>query len=68
MDEQRLIELEIKLAYQDDLLQALNQTVAQQQKQTAKLEETCKLLNEKIKSLTLDLRDNGVIDEKPPHY
>lgn len=68
MSEDRFIELEIKQAYQEDLIQALNQVVADQQKQIGKLEETCKLLHDKIKSLALDDRQVGAVDERPPHY
>jgi SlyX protein len=68
MTEERIIELEIKQAYQEDLIQALNQVVANQQKQIGKLEETCKLLHDKIKSLALAERNPATLDEKPPHY
>ena len=68
MSEDRFIELEIKQVYQEDLIQALNQVVADQQKQIGKLEETCKLLNDKIKSLAMDGRQSGAVDERPPHY
>lgn len=68
MSEDRIIELEIKQAYQDDLIQTLNKVVADQQKQIGKLEETCKVLNEKIKSLAQSKQDIEIIDERPPHY
>ena len=68
MSEDRFIELEIKQAYQEDLIQALNQVVADQQKQIGKLEETCKLLNDKLKSLILASGELGAVDERPPHY
>ncbi len=69
MSENRIIELEIKQAYQEDLIQALNRVVADQQKQIGKLEETCKLLNEKIKSLAFaGGREPDNADERPPHY
>lgn len=69
MNEARIIELEIKQAYQEDLMMSLNQIVAQQQKQIGKLEETCKLLNEKIRSLSSSQPDSGgYVDERPPHY
>lgn len=68
MDEKRIIELEIKLSYQDDLLQALNQVVAQQQNQLSKLEETCKLLHDKLKSLQQAEHKPAISDERPPHY
>ena len=68
MSEERFIELEIKQADQEDLIQALNQVLAQQQLQIGKLEETCKLLNEKIKSVAYAGREVGSVDERPPHY
>lgn len=68
MSEDRFIELEIKQAYQEDLIQALNQALADQQKKIGKLEETCKLLNDKLKSLTLASGEPGAVDERPPHY
>ena len=67
MNEQRLIELEIKAAYQEDLLQALNKIVAEQQQKLTLLENTCKQLYERIDSLQLDKRDAG-IEPPPPHY
>lgn len=68
MSEDRFIELEIKQAYQEDLIQTLNRVVADQQKQIGKLEETCKLLNDKLTSLTLSSGEPGAVDERPPHY
>jgi len=67
MSEQRIIELEIKAAYQEDLLQELNKIIAQQQHQILLLEKTCQLLHERINSFRLE---NGeeVIDQPPPHY
>ena len=65
--EDRVIELEIKTSYQEELLDSLNKTVAMQQQQIQKLEETCKLLHEKIKSV----REDGQLkerNEQPPHY
>ena len=69
MNEDRLIELEIKAAYQDDLLQTLNKIVGEQQLQIQKLERTCQILNERIKSLSSDNNSNPTaLDEVPPHY
>ncbi len=67
MDENRLVEMEIKMAYQEDLVQALNTVVSEQQKQITRLEETCKLLNEKMKNMAgSEAVSQGV--EIPPHY
>jgi SlyX protein len=68
MDDDRIIELEIKAAYQEDLLQALNNIVGRQQQQIDRLEATCRLLNERIKSLSVEGGSGETIDEVPPHY
>lgn len=69
MNDDRLIELEIKIAYQEDLLQALNNIVSAQQLQIQKLEATCQLLYERLNSLSADNSPNNTpVDETPPHY
>ena len=69
MNDDRIIELEIKAAYQEDLLQELNKIVGQQQQQIDRLEATCRLLNERIKSLSTESSGGGEnIEEVPPHY
>jgi SlyX protein len=69
MNNDRLIELEIKAAYQEDLLQTLNKIVSEQQQQIQRLESTCQLLNERIKSLSTEgMGNDASIDEVPPHY
>ncbi|TAN71256.1 MAG: SlyX family protein [Methylobacter sp.] len=68
MNDERIIELEIKAAYQEDLLQALNKIVAGQQQQIDRLEATCRMLNERIKSLSTEGSGGENLDEVPPHY
>lgn len=68
MGEDRLIELEIKAAYQEDLLQSLNKTVSEQQQQIDRLAATCRVLSERIKSLASQHNDDAHIDQTPPHY
>jgi SlyX protein len=68
MNDDRIIDLEIKAAYQEDLLQALNNIVGRQQQQIDRLEATCRLLNERIKSLSVEGGGGENIDEVPPHY
>lgn len=63
--DERLVELEIKFARQDDLLDVLNQTVYRQQKRIDELEALCTALARHIK----DMREASVpTNEKPPHY
>jgi SlyX protein len=65
--EQRLTELEIKLSYADDLLDTLNQQVAQQQ-QTIDLllAEVRRLRRQQAEEDTPAFR--SLRDELPPHY
>ena len=67
MSEQRFVELEIKVAYQEDLVQDLNQIVVKQQRQIDRLEATCKMLHDRIKSLQ-DREQESDVDQTPPHY
>jgi SlyX protein len=68
MNEDRIIELEIKTAYQEDLLQTLNKIVGEQQQQIARLEATCRMLNDRIKSLSVEGGGGESVEELPPHY
>jgi len=67
MMENRITELEIKLAYQEDLLQALDKVVTDQQMQISRLEKLCHVLNERVKNLA-ESEAVGQTIEIPPHY
>ncbi len=66
--EQRIIELETKLSFQEDLLQELNSHVITQQAQIDKLTELCKQLKDQYKEIVSSLPDSTTGDEVPPHY
>ncbi len=68
MTNDRVTELEIRLAYQEELIDSLNTIVAEQQLQIGKLEETCKLLNSKIESVTSAASFKNQPEPPPPHY
>ncbi len=68
-NEERIMELEIKAAYQEDLLQALNQIVSNQQQQIDRLEAICRLLSERMQNLLSEPGNSGdPVHEIPPHY
>jgi len=67
MMENRITELEIKLAYQEDLLQTLDKVVTDQQMQISRLEKLCHALNERVKNLAEAETVSQAI-EIPPHY
>ncbi len=65
--EERLIELETRLAQQDDLLETLNRTVYRQQKRIDELETLCTALVRHVKDVR-DAAAAGPANERPPHY
>ena len=65
---QQLIEIETKIAYQEDTIQALNDVVCQQQKQIEQLELSCKMLVERFGALSESVSSSKPADEVPPHY
>jgi SlyX protein len=68
MNEQQLIDIETKLAYQEDLIQELNRTVHSQQLKLNQLEEALRSLALRYASLLEQGDSEHSIDEKPPHY
>ncbi|MDZ7595011.1 MAG: SlyX family protein [Thiobacillus sp.] len=67
MTESRLTELETKLAFAEDLLETLNQTVIRQQGQLDSMQQQLRLLHQRLQ----DARPDEVStprDEIPPHY
>ena len=67
MTEDRLVEMETRLAYQDHLVEELNKLVYEQDKRIQKLEETCKQLSKQFTDLSGAL-PAGESDDPPPHY
>jgi SlyX protein len=66
--EDRFIDLETRLAYQDEALRVLSDTVARQQKQLEQIEHLCLQLLERVKSQTSEPFKGTPADEVPPHY
>ncbi|MDH4149665.1 MAG: SlyX family protein [Betaproteobacteria bacterium] len=65
--ESRLSELEIKLSFNEDLLEELNRTVARQQQQISTLEQQLRDLREQLQR-SLPPESDGSGHEIPPHY
>lgn len=69
--EDRLIEIEIKLTRQEDMLEALNQTVYRQQKKIDELQALCAALARHVGNRADGDGSDGstrVPQERPPHY
>ncbi len=64
----RLIELETRIAHQDQAILELSEEVYQQQKQIGALEERCRRLLERIEQVTMSGREADPSDQVPPHY
>lgn len=65
--EERLTDIEIRLAHQDQLLVDLDKVVTEQQARIMQLEELCTQLIERVRSYG-DGAIDAPQDEKPPHY
>ncbi|WP_413289142.1 SlyX family protein [Bdellovibrio sp. HCB337] len=68
MSEQRFIDLEMKIAHQEDLLEKLNQIVYQQQGKLDQLEMILNSLGKRIQEVKDGGPEIGPAGEKPPHY
>ena len=68
-DDERMINIETKLAHQEDLLLRLNDALSSQQLQVAGLERLCQTLIERIRALSDSGGGDGSdVGERPPHY
>lgn len=68
MSNDRLIDIESKLAHQDQLLLELNEVVTEQQARIMQLEQLSKSLIDRVRVLGDATPDSAPLDERPPHY
>jgi SlyX protein len=67
--QQRLIDLEARLAFQDDTVLALNDMVARQQIELDKLRRSLELVARRQADLAASLPGESLDDDQPPpHY
>ena len=64
----RITELETKIAYQEHTIQELNDVVYRQQLQIDKVEVMCKHLMDRIQSMAEAGGGVNDVNERPPHY
>ena len=67
MDAERLTELEVKSAFAEDMLDALNATVYRQQQQIDRLLREVRELREQL-AASAPAEGRSLRDEIPPHY
>jgi SlyX protein len=63
--EQRLLDMEVRLAHQDRILADLNDVIATQWKKIDGLERQLRQLDAELQALDVD---TGPAQQKPPHY
>jgi SlyX protein len=68
MSEDRLIDIESKLAHQEQLLTELNEVITEQQGRIMQLEQLSTSLIERVRAIGDATPDEGPVDERPPHY
>ena len=67
--EVRVAELETQLAFQDDLHQRLDETVARQDREILELKQRLSVMAERLRDLGDSATSGDVpVDEVPPHY
>ena len=65
--DQRLIDLETRIAFQEDSIQALSDEIYRQQKELDRLQQLCNLMLQQLQDVSGG-GPTGPVDEKPPHY
>jgi SlyX protein len=69
ISEEAWIDLQMRLAFQEDALQQMSQQVAWQGDELKKAQGHIVHLNQKINDLLTSLDDqNPIVDQRPPHY
>ena len=68
MSEERFVDLETRLAHQDQLLHELNNVVTEQQAKLMQLDELCRALIDRVRSMGEGVSSGSPDDERPPHY
>jgi len=61
-------DLQMKLAFQDDLLEQLNHVVTNQQQQITNLELALETMKVQVNTMQTGTQEGGQQHELPPHY
>lgn len=68
MLEERLTEIESRVAFQDDTIQQLNDVIVRQQQDIEQLTEELQLLKQQMQALAPSLVVDQAQETPPPHY
>ncbi len=67
VEDEKIVNIEVKLAHQEHALSALNDALTDQQARITRLEASYQSLLERIRALAEERPDKDG-DERPPHY
>jgi len=69
MNEERLVDIETKIAFQEKTLKDLNDVVYEQQREIERLGSLCDALAKRVRELSeCSPGIDAPADERPPHY
>ncbi|MBW2215906.1 MAG: SlyX family protein [Deltaproteobacteria bacterium] len=69
MSEERLVEIETKIAFQEQTIEDLNDVLYKQQQEIERLGSICDALVKRVKELSeFTPGIDAPVNEKPPHY
>lgn len=68
MDDDRLIEIETRIAYQEDALRTLSDALARQQLDLDRLQRLCQSLQSRLDAGGDTAAPATLEEERPPHY
>jgi SlyX protein len=68
MNEQRLSDIEVKLAHHEQALEEVNQVLTDQQAQLSRLEQVCESLVERFRAVSETPAPDERDESRPPHY
>jgi len=69
MSEKRMVEIETKIAFQEQTIEDLNHVLYEQQQEIERLSSICEILMKRVKGLSeFTPGINAPVNEKPPHY
>ena len=69
MSEERLVEIETKIAFQEQTIKDLNDVLYEQQQEIERLGSICDALVKRVKELSgFTSEIDAPANEKPPHY
>ena len=68
MDDEKLIDIESKLAHQEHTIAELNEALTDQQSQLSTMAAQMRMLMDRVRAMSEAMPGDDPQNEKPPHY